>query len=258
MKINGIDLSYCMTGEGPPLVLIAGLGGDQTFWTSSLKYLSKFKVITFDCRGGGMSTLSPPPYTMELFADDLAALLDSLKIERCHILGFSMGGNIAQAFTLKYPERVDKLILAATFASMNRQARLFVDAVLSVYENGCTPKQMFDLIAPWLFSENFLKRPESASYLRFDENDPNHQPLVNWKGQYLAQREFDARGRLRLIQSPTLVIAASEDRLAHLADAKMLSDLIKGARLEVMSGVGHLMNFEEPENFHGMVIEFLK
>lgn len=257
MKTTGTVRNNPVTEDDPALVLIAGLGGDHTFWESSLKYLTMFKVITFDCRGSGADTSSPPPYSMELFADDLAALLDSLKIGKCHVLGFSMGGNVAQAFAIKYPERVDKLILAATFAKMNRQVRLFLDAVLSVYENGCTPKQMFDLIAPWLFSEEFLKAPGSASYLRFDDNDPNLQPLVNWKGQYLAQREFDARETLWRIRSPTLVIAASEDRLVHLADAKELCGKIQGARTEIVDGAGHLMNFEQPETFHQILKAFL-
>jgi pimeloyl-ACP methyl ester carboxylesterase len=85
---------------------------------------------------------------MQMLAKDLVFLMDHLNIERASILGFSMGGNIALEFALTFPQRVSQLVLAATFAQINSQARLFIDAVLSVYEGGCTARQMFELIAP--------------------------------------------------------------------------------------------------------------
>lgn len=129
LHCNGISLNYETYGEGEPLVLISGLGGDSTFWSLSLECLaSEFRVIVFDTRGIGKTEAPKEPYSMELMADDLAALLDTLQISTTNLLGFSMGGNIALTFALKYPNRVSKLILAASFATMNRQVRLFLDA----------------------------------------------------------------------------------------------------------------------------------
>ncbi|WP_173112251.1 alpha/beta fold hydrolase [Paenibacillus qinlingensis] len=168
-----------------------------------------------------------------------------------------MGGNIAQTFVLTYPERVEKLILAASFAVMNQQARLFLDAVLSVYEGGATTKQMFDLIAPWLFSASFLNEPDNAAYLVYDENDPDQQPFYAWKNQYLAQQSFNVVSRLHEIKTPTLIISGEMDRLAHLEDSLLLTEKIEHAILKTIPKSGHLINFEYPDLFHSSVLEFL-
>lgn len=255
---NGISLYYEIYGDGPPLVLISGLGGDRTFWSASVERLSpRFRVIVFDTRGIGKSDAPREPYTMEQFADDLAGLLDAIGIERAHVLGFSMGGNIALAFALRYPERVDKLVLASSFAVMNKQARLFLDAVLSVYEGGATSKMMFDLIAPWLFSASFLDAPANAAYLQYDENDPDQQPFYAWKNQYLAQQAFDVVSRLREIEKPTLVISGQMDRLAHEEDSVLLAEKIKNAIHRSIPGSGHLVNYEDPDSFHDSILAFL-
>lgn len=258
-ECNDINIYYEIHGKGEPLVLISGLGGDRTFWLSSLPVLSaEFQVIIFDIRGIGRTDAPAGPYSIEMFADDLAALMDGIGIAGANILGFSMGGNIALSFTLKYPQKVTKLIIAASFAAINIQSRLYIDAVLAAYEAGITTKQMFDLVAPWLFSAEFLARPGSEAYLQYDENDPEQQPLFAWKNQYLAQREFNSVGSLQKIITPTLIIAAENDRLAHVADSLLLAENISGAELKIISGSGHLCNFEQPEVFHRHVQQFLQ
>lgn len=256
---NGISLYYEVYGEGEPLVLISGLGGDHTFWNASIELLSsKYQVIVFDTRGIGKTEAPKGPYSMELFADDLAALLDALQISKANVLGFSMGGNIALAFTLKYPQRVAKLIIAASYATMSHQVRLFLDAVLSVYEGGATSRQMFELIAPWLFSMPFLSVPNHSIYLEYDENDPDQQPFYAWKNQYLAMQSFDVVAQLSKIKVPTLILAGEDDRLAHLEDSILLVDKIENAILKTISKSGHLINYEYPDLFHNYILEFLQ
>ena len=194
---------------------------------------------------------------MALFADDLAGLMDALKLEKANILGFSMGGAIAQAFALAYPHRVDRLTLAASFAVMNAQARFFLDAVLSVYEQGVTIKQMFDLIVPWLFSARFLSDPANAGYLVYDEDEPNPQPMYAWRAQYLAQQAYTSLPALRTVQVPTLVMASQQDRLAHVDDAEVLAASIRQSRLVIIPDAGHLMNYEQPDLFHQSIVDFL-
>jgi 3-oxoadipate enol-lactonase len=258
-QCNGISIFYEAKGRGEPLVLISGLGGDHAFWQSSKGSLgSHFQLITFDTRGIGKSDAPDAPYSMELFSDDLAGLLDSLKLQRANILGLSMGGNIAQMFALRHPHRISKLILAASFASMNIQARLFLDAVLRVYESGASTRQMFDLIAPWLFSRDFLEKPKSGVFLQYDESDPNPQPFYAWKRQYVAQQQFDVIDSLCHIAVPTLILAGEEDRLAHLDDSKILAKHIKNSTLHVFPGAGHLINYESPKLFHRYVRDFLR
>src|SRR3712207_194537 len=116
-RINGIDLYYEETGSGPPLLLIAGLGGNTLGWVMLLPALAQhFRVIAFDNRGAGRSSAPPGPYTTRQMADDAAALLAHLGIERAHVLGLSLGGMIAQELALAHAERVDRLVLYATYA----------------------------------------------------------------------------------------------------------------------------------------------
>lgn len=255
---NGIKVFYEIHGRGTPLILISGLGGDHYFWQSSLTTLSeKFQVITFDTRGIGQTDAPEEPYSMELFVADLLALMDNLGIDKAQLLGFSMGGNIALSFALQHPERVHKLIIAASHAKMSAQIRLFVDAVLGVYEGGISTRQMFELIAPWLFSNSFLSKPEHAAFLEYDENEPFPQPLYAWKNQYLAQREYNVVDRLAEIKLPTLILAADQDPFASLEDARILQEGIGESTLNIIPQSGHLMNYEQPELFHQCILEFL-
>jgi len=255
---NGIKVFYEIHGTGTPLILISGLGGDHFFWQSSIDVLAKkFQVITFDTRGIGQTDAPLEPYSMHLFITDLKALMDGLHIEKAHILGFSMGGNIALSFALQHPERVHKLIIAASHAKMSTQIRLFVDAVLGVYEGGASTRQMFELIAPWLFSEAFLSKPEHAVFLEYDENEPFPQPLYAWKNQYLAQREYDIVDKLSEIQLPTLILTAEQDPFATMEDAKVLHHGIKDSILKIIPQSGHLMNYEHPNLFHQHILDFL-
>ena len=255
---NGIRIYYEIHGKGEPLILISGLGGDRTFWQPHVETLSfQYKLIVFDTRGIGLTDAPREPYNLEMFADDLAGLMQGLGINHAHLLGFSMGGNIALQFALKYPAMVNKLIIAASCARLNTQIKLYVDAVLEVYEGGISPAQMFKLIAPWLFSNTFLGKPGNEAYLQFDENDPSLQPLYAWKNQYEAQRLFDCSHRLHEIRHQTLIITGEQDVFAQLADAEILAEGIPDANLLIISAAGHLFNYEQPELFHRYVQEFL-
>lgn len=259
LNCNGINIFYEIHGTGTPLILISGLGGDRLFWQSSIEILSeKFQVITYDTRGIGKTDAPLGAYSMDIFASDLLALMNQLHIDKAHILGFSMGGNIALSFALKYPERLNKLILAATHAKMSAQIRMFVDAVLDCYENAINAKQMFDLICPWIFSNRFLEDPKHAAYLVYDENEPDQQPLHAWKNQYLAQRAYDVTDQIKDILLPTLILAADQDPFATVSDATFLKTQISQSDLKIFHGSGHLINYEYPELFHEYILDFLK
>ena len=257
VRANSINIYYEIHGAGEPLVLISGLGGDRTFWQASIPILTlHFQVIIFDTRGIGRTDAPKEKYSMEIFAADLEGLMDALQIQKAYVLGYSMGGQIAMTFALKYPSRVSKLIIAASCAKLNTQIRLYVDAVLSVYEGGANPRQMFELVAPWLFSAAFLSNTENENYLQFDENDPEQQPLYAWKNQYLAQREFDITDQLKDITAPTLILSGEADVFANAADNEVLAQRIPDAVHHELRGAGHLFNYEIPELFHKYVLNF--
>ena len=111
---------YEEAGRGEPLVLIRGLGSDLQAWALQVPALAKhFRVITYDNRGAGRTNAPDKPYSIDGMADDLAALLDELNIAKASVLGYSMGGMVAQEFALKYPNKLDKLILLGTSARLD-------------------------------------------------------------------------------------------------------------------------------------------
>jgi pimeloyl-ACP methyl ester carboxylesterase len=242
-------IHWTVRGEGETLVVLHGLGGDVSFWEAETAALAdRFRVLAVDLRGSGRTPAAEDGHTIDDLADDVAAILSDQDLASAHVLGFSMGGLVAQALAVRHPRAVERLVLASTFAVMNPQARLFLDAVLDVYEGGATPKQMFDLICPWLFSAEFLADPVNDAYLRYPEDDPDEQPLDDWRKLYLAQRAFDGTSDLATITAPTLVITGSEDRLAPVKDGESLARAIPDAHLRILPG-GHLVNLESPNLF---------
>jgi 3-oxoadipate enol-lactonase len=245
-------------GTGAPLVLLHGLGGDAGFWAAEIDaWAPRHRLIAIDIRGSGATPASTAQPSMADLADDVAAVLDDAGLVSADVLGFSMGGNVAQALALRHPQRVRRLVLASTFARMNAQARLFLDAVLTGYERSGDAKQMFRLIYPWLFSIGFLTDPANDEFRQAGEDAPEDQTLEAWRALYLAQRRFDARPDIARIAAPTLVIGGAEDRLVAPADLQLLTDRISGAKLELLPNAGHLVNIEAPREFRGLVEQFL-
>jgi len=255
---NGIDIYYETYGTGVPIVLISGLGSDHTFWATSIETLSQhYQVIVFDPRGIGQTDMPREPYSITMLADDVAGLMDGLHIEKAHIAGHSMGGCVAQFFASRYSHRVERLVLAATFPVLNVQARLFLDAMLAIYEQGASPKQMYALFVPWLYSAPFLADPEHAAYLVYDENAPNQQPLHAWKNQYLAIRQLNSTTLLASINVPTLIIGGEKDMVAQVNDAQILHSHISNSKFTIIEEVGHMLNFEKPTIFSRHILDFL-
>ena len=251
-------VNWVERGRGEPLVLLHGLGGDVGFWEAELAAFSdRFRTIAIDLRGSGGTPASEGGHTMDDLADDVIAVLDDLGVARAHVLGFSMGGCVAQALAIRHPARLDRLVLASTFAVMNAQARLFLDAVAATYARTASAKEMFELICPWLFSIPFLEDPGNAAYLRYDDDTIDRDEMLAWSTLYAAQQGFDARARIEAITSPTLVIAGRHDSLVSLEDAEYLRDHIAGSTLDVIDGAGHLTNVEQPEQFIRAVREHL-
>ena len=237
-------------------VLIHGLGGDALFWGAEQKALARrFRVLAVDLRGSGLSPDTTERFSIQDLADDVVSVLNEAKISSAHIVGFSMGGLVAQAIALADPNRVKSLVLAATFATTNKQARLFLEAVASVYRDGASTKQLFDLILPWLFSMQFLADPRSAPYTTYPEDETVEQSREDWLRLLDAQLAFDARAQLSRIEAPTLVICGDEDRLAPLSSAEELLQGIEGSILRMVPG-GHLMNIESPDEFVAHIEDF--
>jgi pimeloyl-ACP methyl ester carboxylesterase len=144
IRVNGISIYYELHGEGIPLVLIMGLRRNLEWWYCQIPELSKhFKVITLDNRGAGRSDKPDMEYSIRLFADDTAGLMEALGIHNAHILGVSMGGYIAQELALNYPDKVRSLILGCTSCGGKRAVLMSEERMKKFTANeGLTPDEI--------------------------------------------------------------------------------------------------------------------
>jgi len=161
VKVNDIQIYYEVHGEGFPLIMIMGLGANLDWWDPRLiqELSKKFKLVTFDNRGVGRTDISDRKYTIELFANDTAGLMDALGISRAHVFGVSMGGMIAQELALNYPKKVEKLVLCSTNCGGKKSvlASQEILEMLKADRSAFSPEEIARMTIPLLFTEDFIK-----------------------------------------------------------------------------------------------------
>ncbi len=256
VEVNGIRCFYQLTGEGDQVVvLIHALGTDHRMWDRQVEALKPhFRVLRYDVRGHGQTDKPPGPYSLELFARDLAALLDALGIAAAHLVGLSMGGMIAQTFALSYPERVKSLVLADTSSRYPPESRRQFEERARVAETQGMGPLVEATLERW-FSPGFHQaHPEVVEKYRqmLLANDPRAYAAA---ARAIAQ--LDLTSRLGSIRVPTLVIVGEDDPGTPPAMAKEIAANIPGARLEILLG-RHMTQEESAEAFNRLLVEFLK
>ncbi|MCI0336139.1 MAG: alpha/beta hydrolase [Acidobacteria bacterium] len=257
IKVNGAELAYRDEGSGEPIVFLHAFPLNQTLWDGQLAaFASDYRVITFDWRGFGHSTLGDRILTMDVFADDLTGLLQELSIERAIICGLSMGGYAAFAFYRKAPERVSALILADTRSTPDNEEgkRGRLEMAELVRNNGAPA--LVDIMIPRLFGETTLRNnPQVAERVKamIESSQPEGvaQALLAMAGR------VDSTDMLPQISCPTLIIVGNEDKLTPPDESEKMSQAIPGSILEIILNAGHLTNIEQPESFNRSVSDFL-
>jgi len=249
--------SWTSEGSGPTVVLLHGLGGDRQFWANEIMDLSRGShVIAVDLRGSGDSPTTNGGHAISDLADDVFGVLDDAGVDAADVVGFSMGGLVAQSMAVRQPHRVNRMVLASTYAVMNPQARMFLDAVRDVVIAENSLRAVYPLICPWLFSPDFLREPANAGWLEAVD-DVDELP-EGWLAQYRAQRDFDGRADLNRITAPTVILSGDADRLVDASDVSILADGIAGATIKFFRGSGHLINLEQYGRFLSEIEAFLE
>jgi len=257
IKANGVELYYEMTGAGPHLVLIEGLGVSTWIWEKQVSALSKhFTTMVYDNRGVGKSEKPAGPYSISLMADDLAALLDSLKLSPAHILGISMGGFIAQDFALRYPAKVDRLILVATSAGGPDHVPMAPDVLALMFAADGQPRDLTRRKLALAYSDSFMQKSGEVEHL-IDLRLADPQPPAAYMAQAMAGAAFNLSEKVQQIKAPTLIMAATGDRLVPVANARNLNKKIPHSRLKIYNGYGHQFFVENADEFNHDVINFL-
>ncbi|NHC36480.1 alpha/beta fold hydrolase [Scytonema millei] len=259
VKLNNINMYYEVHGSGESLVLIQGLALDSSAWTNQISVFSqKYQVIVFDNRGVGQSDSPNIPYSTEMMADDTVELLKFLNIKNAHILGFSMGGAIAQQIALKYPEIVKSLILVTTAAKFPARARYLTKLWLKMLEEQVSTETRLQEICLWVFTDEFLAdEARVTAAVKLGLNHPHPQPKHGFAGQIVALLEHNTRNKLNQISVPTLVLIGKDEIFIPLNFSEELAANIPNAELVISEKGGHNYWMEFPEIFNRAVMQFL-
>ena len=258
ININGVNIYYEFHGpeDAPVLVLNNGIiMNAATSWVYQTKTLSKYyRLLQYDCRGQGQSDHPESPYSMEHHADDLSALMDALKIEKAHIAGISYGGEVVQAFALKYPDKVRSLILMDTVSEIGAELRIIIQSWVDALKTG-DALAFFNATVPWNFSPEFI-----ANNTALLEDAKKRYTLLDFPAIIRlceAFFEVDFTKRLKEIKVPTCIMVGELDLLKGTRYAEILKKNIPHAEYHVLMGSGHASCWERPQEFNSIVLGFL-
>jgi len=254
----GTDVFYEIIGQGPPVVLVSGLAGVASYWEPNVAELAKHHtVLRYDHRGTGGSTRAEQTYSIELLAEDLLGLMGRLGLEKASLVGHSTGGAIGQVIAAKFPERIDKLVLYATWATLCPQMKMCMDLRQTVLR--AEGPAAFHRASPlFLYPPKYVCEAWDKIERDLEINVSNSTTPTILGARIDAVTSFDGRPYLGSIAAPTLVLVAEDDILTPKLVSEELHQAIGGAELKVLSYGAHAVSYCEPEAFNAAVIPFLK
>jgi 3-oxoadipate enol-lactonase len=247
---------YTVEGKAgaAPLVFSNSLGSDLRIWDPVMPYLrDRFHIIRYDSRGHGLSDAPPPPYQLSDLVEDLAALLDGLRIKAAIICGLSVGGMIAQGLAAAYPRRVRSLILCSTATRIGTPA--IWDDRIAVVEKEGVGALTDQIMARW-FTPGF--RDRRGAEFRGYANMLERTPPEGYIGTCCAIREADLRQAAASIYQPSLVICGEQDPATPPLSGQELAEAIAGAKLALIRDAAHIPCVEQPELFSRLLIDFVE
>jgi 3-oxoadipate enol-lactonase len=248
ITVGDININYEIKGSGAPLLMIMGLSFSLRDWGDKFTGLlaQHYRLILFDNRNAGLTSPSPRSYSIVDMADDAAGLLDALNISKAHVFGVSMGGAIAQEFALKYPQKLDKLILGCTMAGGSCSQAGDVSGVLS--------GNLLDLLFTPTFIQNH--RQELADF--FAVTTPLHSQGEALQRQLQAFATHDTCDRSTDIKATTLIIAGDKDTAIPRSNSDLLAAKIPNVKLEVIADAAHGFSYSHPETTADSIHLFLQ
>lgn len=250
-------LYYERQGVGFPVMFVTGLSGFAAFWQDQVAAFAKsFDVITHDHRGIGQSDLTRSGFTVDRMAADVIALMDSLDVERAHIVGHSTGGAMAQILAIEHPKRVASIVLSASWtkpdAYFRRLFGLRKDILLRLGPSAYVQANTLYLYPSWFVARNNerLRQLEAQNLAVF----PPTEIAASRIDAILA---FDRTEQLSRIKTPTLVVGAEDDIVTPAYFSEELARLIPGAEIKIFPRGGHAFTQVRAREFNQAVLPFL-
>jgi pimeloyl-ACP methyl ester carboxylesterase len=250
--------AYTVHGDGPPVVLIHGMGLTHAMWDWQLPpLLERFTVIRYDLLGHGESVARPCRYDMEDFVGQLHELLDHLAVNRAAIAGFSLGGLIVRAFALAHPDRCTAIAILNSAHDRTDEERAAMRKRLAIaHEQG--PAPTIDVaLARWFTKEFAAANPDVLDRVRrwMEANDPKVYPEIY---RVLTESDAPLATSIAEIRCPTLVLACAEDHGNSPDMAHRMAALIPNAEVAIIPKLKHMALAEDPAAVSGPLIAFLE
>lgn len=258
--VDGLNINYDVQGEGDPLLLIPYLGADHACYAFQLPaYTEHFTCIGVDLPGTGESDKPPGPYRTESYADQLAAFLGVIGVERAHVAGVSLGASVAIHLAARHPGRVRSLSLHSAWDRTDVYLRTILELWRALAGSLPTVADaVIQGVFPFCFTpEMYDERPEYVEALSDFVRGRPAQPPEAFLAQTEAVLAHDAAAVLGEIAAPTLVTFGAHDLVTSTRFAAPLTDGIPDSRLVVFEHLSHAGLHEDPEAFNGATLEFL-
>jgi 3-oxoadipate enol-lactonase len=253
-ELKDVRIHYELVGpaNAPVVMFSNSLGATLAMWDVQVPEVTKtFRVLRYDKRGHGQSSVPPGPYTIEQLGRDAVGLFDFLKLGTVHFCGLSIGGQTGMWLGLNAPKRLKKLVLCNTGAKIGTQEAW--NARIEAVRNGGLKAISNAVIERWFTAGFRAKEPATISKIRqaLEGHDPE-----GYAGCCAAVRDFDCREKLSAIQTPTLVISGAHDAATPPSDGRFVAEKIPGARY-VELNAAHLSNIEDRDRFTAEIGKFL-
>ena len=254
---NGTRIYWEESGGGEPVLLIMGLGYAHQMWFRTRPVLNaEYRTIVFDNRGVGQSDVPEGPYSIAQMADDAATVLDAAGIQRARVFGISMGGMIAQEFALRYPARVERLVLGCTSFG-GKTAKIADKKVLDILRARATmtPEEGAEAMVPYIYDAGTPRA-------RIDEDLAIRRKVYPTAQGYLAQVQainaWSCVDQLGELKARTLIIHGETDQLIPVENAGLLASKIAAAQVAILPNASHIFTTDQPERAHMAILNFLR
>jgi 3-oxoadipate enol-lactonase len=261
VKVNDITMNYEIQGSGEPLILIPYLAADNACYAFQVaEYAKHFTCISLDPRGAGETDKPDGTYSTELFADDVAAFMGTIGVEKAHVSGLSLGGAIGQWLASKYPERVKTLSLHSCWPKTDA----FMKAVVGNWQIiakglGSVPEMIIQGIFPFSFTpELYSAKPDYLDQLANFVRGRPKQPVDAFLRQSDAVIAHDALGQLSKIKAPTQITFGSHDIVTSTRFVEPFRSGIKNSELVIFEMCAHAPIYENVGEFNDKTLAFLK
>jgi pimeloyl-ACP methyl ester carboxylesterase len=258
MLVTLSDVSLHVIDEGPrtapPLVLVHGVGARIENWEGVARRLaSAFRVVRFDLRGHGASERLAEGLTLEVLTKDLEALLDRLAIQRCFLAGHSLGGMIAQKFSIMHPERVVAAAFLSTACGRSEEEKTKVAARVAMIAKGVGGSHFRNSLDRWFTAEFIAANP--ALIERYATRNAENDPAC-YAAAYKVLAETDLIDQIGTIRLPVLIVTGENDTGSSPAMAAAMHSCIPSSRLHILPRLKHSILIEAPDDVADLLTTF--